>query len=78
MLFRSNTLSIAQENIEKYCNIKNFNVERIKPEFSPIIPILDDSDSPDSSSSPYTGFGDIGDLSHPIENSKCQVFSYNT
>ena len=32
----ANELSIAEENINKYCNEGYFNVESIKPEFSTI------------------------------------------
>ena len=43
-------LSMAQMNMKKYCNIENFNVEMIKPEFGPII-LAPDSDSVGFSSS---------------------------
>eukprot|EP00826_Nyctotherus_ovalis_P010352 TRINITY_DN12739_c0_g1_i4.p1 TRINITY_DN12739_c0_g1~~TRINITY_DN12739_c0_g1_i4.p1 ORF type:complete len:374 (-),score=83.88 TRINITY_DN12739_c0_g1_i4:70-1191(-) len=48
-----NKLSIAQENMQKYCNGGRFNVERIKPEFGllPASPVHDSCDSPGSSGS---------------------------
>jgi serine/threonine protein kinase len=38
-----NKLSIAQENMKKYCNGERFNVEKIKPVFgfAPVVPAVD-------------------------------------
>lgn len=64
-------LSMAQENIRKYCNGGRFNVEKIKPEFGLITIAPDSSDSPiSSSSSPFWDSSNNIDLSQPFDYSK--------
>lgn len=62
-----NRLSIAQENINKYCNNGRFNVEKIKPKFGLVRACIpqDPCDSPVASgSSDWDSFNNI-DLSQP-------------
>lgn len=69
-----NKLSIAQENIQKYCNGGRFNVKKIKPEFGLISAVPDSIDSPISSGSlPFWDSNNDIDLSQPLDSSKYQV-----
>jgi serine/threonine protein kinase len=71
-------LSMAEENMLKYCNDARFNMGMIKPAFGFVLGFIgnDSSDSPRSSgSSSGWDSGEIIDLNQPFDKYKLQMFN---